>query len=127
MVLLGVLSPLDMIVFGVAGLLLFGPDQLPKVMRKVGGVVRDVQMTSQSFIREMERAADDPETQPARPFADVEHLADPTPAPHPWAEEILPESAALDDFGQERFDFAEPAAAPEAKAEDAKAGDGLKD
>jgi Sec-independent protein translocase protein TatA len=55
------LSPLDMIVIGAAALLFFGPDQLPKVARKVGTVVRDVQTTSQAFIREMERAADEQE------------------------------------------------------------------
>jgi hypothetical protein len=39
--------------------MIFGPDQLPKVARKAGQLVRDVQNTSQTFIREMERAADD--------------------------------------------------------------------
>ena len=55
------LSPLDMLVIGGAALLFFGPDQLPGVARKVGSVVRELQMTSQSFIREMERAADEAE------------------------------------------------------------------
>ncbi len=55
------LSPLDMLVIGGAALIFFGPDQLPSVARKVGGVVRELQMTSQSFIREMERAADEAE------------------------------------------------------------------
>lgn len=55
------LSPLDMLVIGGAALLFFGPDQLPGVARKVGSVVRELQLTSQSFIREMERAADDAE------------------------------------------------------------------
>jgi Sec-independent protein translocase protein TatA len=71
------LSPLDMIVIGGAALLFFGPDQLPKVARKVGTVVRDVQSTSQSFIREMERAADEQEAAEA-----VRHTA-PPPAPPP--------------------------------------------
>jgi len=48
----------DMAVAGAVALLLFGPDQLPKVARRAGQLVRDVQNTSQSFIREMERAAD---------------------------------------------------------------------
>ena len=52
------LSPIDVAVIGVAALLLFGPDQLPKVARKVGSVVRDLQNTSQTFIREMERAGE---------------------------------------------------------------------
>jgi Sec-independent protein translocase protein TatA len=48
-----------MLVIGGAALLFFGPDQLPGVARKVGSAVRELQMTSQSFIREMERAADE--------------------------------------------------------------------
>jgi Sec-independent protein translocase protein TatA len=55
------LSIPDMAILGTAALLFFGPDQLPKVARKVGLFMRDVQNTSQSFIREMERAADEPE------------------------------------------------------------------
>jgi sec-independent protein translocase protein TatB len=50
-----------MLIIGAAALLFFGPDQLPKVARRAGQVVRDVQNTSQSFIREMERAADESE------------------------------------------------------------------
>jgi Sec-independent protein translocase protein TatA len=66
-----------MIVIGGAALLFFGPDQLPKVARKVGTVVRDVQSTSQSFIREMERAADEQEA------AETVRYTPPPPAPPP--------------------------------------------
>ena len=52
------LSIPDMALLGAAALLLFGPEQLPRVARKAGGVMREIQNTSQSFIREMERAAD---------------------------------------------------------------------
>ncbi|MBV9440223.1 MAG: twin-arginine translocase TatA/TatE family subunit [Candidatus Eremiobacteraeota bacterium] len=52
------LSVPDMALLGAAALLLFGPEQLPKVMRKVGQFTREVQNTSQAFIREMERAAE---------------------------------------------------------------------
>lgn len=48
----------DIAVISVLALLLFGPDQLPKMMRQAGRIMRDVQNTSQSFIAEMERAAD---------------------------------------------------------------------
>jgi Sec-independent protein translocase protein TatA len=84
-----------MIVIGGIALLVFGPDQLPKVARKAGGLIRDVQLQSQSFIREMERAADDvdfrdamrsPVERHAEP-APVEHFADPAPAPEPYAYE----------------------------------------
>ena len=50
----------DIMVVSVLALLLFGPDQLPKMMRQFGRVMREVQNTSQSFIAEMERAADAP-------------------------------------------------------------------
>jgi sec-independent protein translocase protein TatA len=53
------LSIPEMAMLGAAALMFFGPEQLPKVARKVGLLVRDVQNTSQSFIREMERAGDD--------------------------------------------------------------------
>ncbi len=48
----------DIVVVSVLALLLFGPDKLPKMMRQAGRVMREVQNTSQSFIAEMERAAD---------------------------------------------------------------------
>jgi TatA/E family protein of Tat protein translocase len=53
------LSPVDVLIIGAVALVVFGPDQLPKVARRAGQVVREVQNTSASFIREMERAADD--------------------------------------------------------------------
>ncbi len=53
------LSIPDMALLGAAALIFFGPEQLPRVARKVGLLVRDVQNTSQTFIREMERAADE--------------------------------------------------------------------
>lgn len=55
------LSIPDMAMLGAAALIFFGPEQLPKVARKVGMVVREVQNTSQSFIREMEAAAERPD------------------------------------------------------------------
>jgi Sec-independent protein translocase protein TatA len=51
-----------------AALLLFGPEQLPRVMRKAGSVMREVQNTSSSFIREMERAADLHEEAEKKPY-----------------------------------------------------------
>ena len=58
------LSIPDMAIIGALALIFFGPDQLPKVARKAGQVVRDVQNTSQAFLREMERAADVEPSQP---------------------------------------------------------------
>jgi TatA/E family protein of Tat protein translocase len=54
----------DVLVVSILALLLFGPDRLPKVMRQAGRFMRDVQHTSQSFIAEMERAADAHEPPP---------------------------------------------------------------
>ena len=56
-----VLSVTEMAILGVLALVFFGPERLPGVMRKAGRAIRDVQNTSQSFIREMERAADEHE------------------------------------------------------------------
>jgi sec-independent protein translocase protein TatA len=53
------LSVPDMAIIGALALIFFGPEQLPRVAKRVGHVVRDVQNTSQAFIREMERAAED--------------------------------------------------------------------
>jgi sec-independent protein translocase protein TatA len=60
------LSAPDIAILGAVALLVFGPDQLPKVARKFGGVMRDVQNTSSQFIREMERAADEHDAAAAR-------------------------------------------------------------
>jgi TatA/E family protein of Tat protein translocase len=53
-----VFSVPDILVVSVLALLLFGPDRLPAIMRQAGRFVREVQNTSQSFVAEMERAAD---------------------------------------------------------------------
>jgi len=84
-------SVADMAVAGVVALILFGPDQLPKVARKAGQLVRDVQNTSQSFIRELERAADEheavvPETLPPlvhTPTIPAPVIAEATAEPEP--------------------------------------------
>ena len=55
------LSIPDMAILGAFALMFFGPEQLPRVARKAGQMIREVQNTSQSFVREMERAADEAE------------------------------------------------------------------
>ena len=52
------LSLPDAALLGVLALLVFGEKRLPGVMRQAGRIMRDLQHTSQSFVREMERAAD---------------------------------------------------------------------
>lgn len=61
------LSLPDMAILGVLALLVFGEQKLPGIMRQAGRVMREVQSTSQSFIREMERAADVNEPPPPVP------------------------------------------------------------
>ena len=79
------LSIPDMALLGAAALLLFGPEQLPRVARKAGSVMREIQNTSQSFIREMERAAD---------LQDEKEAADKAPPYEPAAYEPVPYEAA---------------------------------
>ncbi len=72
----------DIMVVSVLALLLFGPDQLPKMMRQAGRLMREVQSTSAAFVAEMERAADvsDPIHETYRPptplLPSIEHDAE---------------------------------------------------
>ena len=59
------LGPTDMAAIFVVALLLFGPEQLPKVARQVGEVMRHMQNTTQSFMLEMDRAAREHDVAPA--------------------------------------------------------------
>jgi sec-independent protein translocase protein TatA len=70
------LSIPDMALLGAAALMFFGPDQLPKVAKKFGSFMRDVQNTSQQFIREMERAAEHP-VPPGPDLATAHEFSDP--------------------------------------------------
>jgi Sec-independent protein translocase protein TatA len=87
----------DMAVAGAVALLLFGPDQLPKVARRAGQIVRDLQNTSQSFIREMEHAAD-VDVQPADPSPSSALSSAPAyhETPEPASHERVAWEAALD-------------------------------
>jgi Sec-independent protein translocase protein TatA len=82
-----------MAILGALALMLFGPEQLPKIARKVGHVMRDVQNTSQQFVREMERAAEDyepPNPPPSYNFAET-FPAEPA---HPPIESVQPEQSS---------------------------------
>jgi len=84
------LSIPDMALLGAAALLLFGPDQLPKVVRKVGQFTREVQNTSQSFIREMERAAEVRETPATGESPSMAQHGAETYEPFPFDEHLTP-------------------------------------
>lgn len=55
------LSPSDTAIVFVLALLLFGPEQLPKLARQLGEAMRHIQNTTHTFMMEMDRAADPPE------------------------------------------------------------------
>lgn len=108
----------DMAIIGALALMLFGPDQLPKVARKVGHVMRDVQNTSQSFIREMERAADDFEPK-AVPHYDPTPY-DQAPSYEPTPEPPLDEHASAPGSaiaGSDAPPHARPSGQPEYRVE----------
>ena len=71
------LGPGDMLIIGAAALLFFGPDQLPKVAKRAGQAMREVQNTSQAFLREMERAADEPDMHAVTPRSSEPYVPEP--------------------------------------------------
>jgi TatA/E family protein of Tat protein translocase len=77
-----VFSVPDVLVVSILALLLFGPDRLPKLMRQAGRFMREVQNTSQSFVAEMERAADTSEV-PVVPLPERQSDAPPIDPPEP--------------------------------------------
>lgn len=86
-----VLSLPDMAILSVLALLVFGEQKLPGIMRQAGRMMREVQNTSQSFIREMERAADVNEPPPAAAHvAEPAAPTEPTPPPADEATEQAP-------------------------------------
>jgi TatA/E family protein of Tat protein translocase len=68
------LGPTDMAAIFVIALLLFGPDQLPKIARQLGDVMRHMQNTTQTFMLEMDRAAREADI---RPNAEPDEFATP--------------------------------------------------
>jgi len=58
------LSPSDTAIVFLLALLLFGPDQLPRIARQLGEAMRHVQTTTHTFMNEMDRAARASETPP---------------------------------------------------------------
>jgi TatA/E family protein of Tat protein translocase len=51
------LSPSDTLLILIVALLLFGPEQLPKIARRLAEGLRGMQATTHTFMLEMERAA----------------------------------------------------------------------
>ncbi|MDQ6943832.1 MAG: twin-arginine translocase TatA/TatE family subunit [Candidatus Eremiobacteraeota bacterium] len=104
------LSIPDMAVLGAAALLFFGPEQLPRVARKAGNVMREIQNTSASFIRELERAADVEEAKDAKPYEPP-----PYDAPYePAADDAAPYEAAPYGAPYDTSKYEPPAPEPDA-------------
>ena len=92
------LSIPDMAVLGAAALLFFGPEQLPRVARKAGNVMREIQNTSASFIRELERAADVEDAKDVKPY-EPPYEAPYEPVPYDGAADAAPYDPAPYDGG----------------------------
>jgi len=105
------LSIPDMAVLGAAALLFFGPEQLPRVARKAGNVMREIQNTSASFIRELERAADVEEAKDAKPYEPPPYEAPYEPA----ADDAAPyEAPPYDAVPYDTSQYEPPAPEPDA-------------
>jgi sec-independent protein translocase protein TatA len=104
----------DMAVAGAVALLLFGPEQLPKVARRAGQLVRDMQNTSQSFIREMERAADasDHDVRPASPVPTLPAAPLYHETPQPAAYDVAAAETVVNTPAADRGPAAIPPAEP---------------
>jgi TatA/E family protein of Tat protein translocase len=63
------LSPSDTALVFLLALLLFGPEQLPRIARQLGEAMRHMQSTTQTFMNEMDRAARASERVPPPPPA----------------------------------------------------------
>jgi len=82
------LSPSDTAIVFALALLLFGPEQLPKLARQLGEAMRHIQSTTHTFMMEMERAAD-----AAEPHV---HAPAPLEAPQPRDELPMPLEAPVE-------------------------------
>ena len=61
------LSPSDTAIVFLLALLLFGPEQLPRIAKQLGEAMRHIQTTTHSFMNEMERAARTENAEPVTP------------------------------------------------------------
>ncbi|MBC5806955.1 MAG: hypothetical protein DLM53_10195 [Candidatus Eremiobacter antarcticus] len=104
------LSPSDTAIVFVLALLLFGPEQLPKMARQLGEAMRHIQNTTHSFMQEMERAAE-PE-HAAASFPDPPAINDPKldslepPAPGLWDQ--IPDDELDDEAPKAAAESADP-------------------
>ena len=111
------LSIPDMAVLGAAALLFFGPEQLPRVARRAGNVMREIQNTSASFIRELERAADVEDAKDAKPYEPAPY--EPPPYDPPY--EPVPYDAAPEAVPYDASQYEPPAPDPDAPGPSAAA------
>lgn len=106
------LSPAETVIIFVLALLLFGPEQLPKMARQLGEAMRHIRSTTSQFMDEMERAAD---LQELREKAGQPVEVDPN---WPEPETFDPPRPALDQLDQlDRVEDVGPTTPTQAKAE----------
>jgi Sec-independent protein translocase protein TatA len=111
------LSIPDMAVLGAAALLFFGPEQLPRVARRAGNVMREIQNTSASFIRELERAADVEDAKDVKPYEPAPYEPPPYEPPYePVPYDAAPDAAVPYDASQ----YEPPAPDPDAPTTSAR-------
>jgi TatA/E family protein of Tat protein translocase len=90
------LSPSDTAIVFLLALLLFGPEQLPRIARQLGEAMRHVQSTTHTFMNEMERAArvnDEPLPLPPEELPSVPEEANVSPEEAVHATHASPEKA----------------------------------
>ena len=114
------LSIPDMALLGAAALLLFGPEQLPRVARKAGNVMREIQNTSSSFIREMERAADLADAPSPHPSVYEPVTPYEPPAPDPAVYDVLHEPDFEEPVGEKLAEPREALEPPEPRLDPAE-------
>jgi sec-independent protein translocase protein TatB len=66
------LSPSDTAIVFLLALLLFGPEQLPRIARQLGDAMRHMQSTTHAFMNEMERAARTSDDRPVEATAAIQ-------------------------------------------------------
>jgi len=106
------LSPSDTAIVFLLALLLFGPDQLPRIAKQLGEAMRHIQTTTHSFMNEMERAARIEETQSASSVdASLRDVRPPPPPMAPGAVDVAESAESVDDAAAHAGDGEKPAQA----------------
>jgi Sec-independent protein translocase protein TatA len=74
------LSIVEILLFLVVALIVIPPDRLPEVMRAAGKILRELRLASNTIVRELSGAIEDPRYGPERPHDN--------PMITPWSEGV---------------------------------------